>query len=211
MTIKDLYAKYKIMPNLQQHMFRVTGVAEVMCSHLKMQVDTENILLAGLLHDMGNIIKFKLDYFPEFIQPEGIEFWQKVQDEYRAKYGDNAHHATMKILEEIGVSQRVKELVDAVSFAKSKKNLDSEDFGLKICAYADMRVAPFGVVPLEGRFADGQKRYQQDGKKDTFSYAMNACIRKMEKQLFAQMDIEPDFITDEVVAPLMAKYLEIEI
>lgn len=221
MTIAEIYAKYRIMPNLQQHMFRVAGVAELIADQLLHPTveldqpftpqDCKDVVTAALLHDMGNIVKFKLDYFPEFLQPEGLTYWQVVQQEFWDVYGKNAHQATLSILKELEVSERVTELVNAVSFNKAKRNLDSDDFACKVCAYADMRVAPHGVVSLEERLADGRKRYQPEDKKDTFSYVMAAYLRKLEKQLFAVVSLVPTEIDDIKVSKLFSTYPDWEV
>ena len=57
MNIQEIYTKYKIMPSLQLHQYRVAGVAMYLCERVKMKIDTDNIIAACLLHDMGNIIK----------------------------------------------------------------------------------------------------------------------------------------------------------
>jgi hypothetical protein len=206
MTVAEIYQQYQIMPNLQQHMFRVAGVAELICQHISQQVDREEVITACLLHDMGNIIKFDLTYFPEFIQPQGLEYWQAVKDQFVAKYGQNPHHATIAIARELHASDRVVELIDAVAFNIAKQNWESSDFSRKICAYADMRVAPSGVVSLTERLEDGRKRYEKPGQKNTFSYAMGAFLKKIEGQLFVACDLEPEDITSSSVESLIKKY-----
>jgi len=206
MTIAELYGQYQIQCNLQLHMFRVTGVAELLCNNLSAVCDQENILMACLLHDMGNIIKFDLNYFPEFLQPEGREFWQTVQKKFIKKYGKNAHHGTLAILAEIGVSERIVELVNAVSFNKAKQTFESTDMGLKICAYADMRVAPHGVVSLAERLEDGRIRYNLKDKPSTFSYVMGAFLKKIETQIFEISSLSAEDITEQNVEPLLNMY-----
>ena len=85
-TITDIYTEYRIPPALQLHQFRVTGVALQIIGSIDVAVDADSIIVACLLHDMGNIIKFNLDYFPEFLEPEGLEYWQYVQNEFIEKY-----------------------------------------------------------------------------------------------------------------------------
>lgn len=198
MTISQVYQKYQINPTLQQHMCRVAGVADIICKYFSAPLDTEEILIACLLHDMGNIIKFKFDLFPEFFEPEGVEYWQDVQKNFIEKYGKNSHAATMAIVKDIGVAPRVAELIDAISFNQAKKNSESDDFAKKICMYADMRVTPHGVTSLAERLADGQKRYFRKEEDQRFAYAMGACIKKMEKQIFEQCEgFSPEQITEE--------------
>jgi hypothetical protein len=210
MTIAALYEQYQLMPNLQEHQYRVTGVAALLCDHLQVKLDREEILQACLLHDMGNIVKFDLLYFPEFLEPKGLAYWQGVQNEFIKKYGDNAHHATIKIVKELGISQRVVELIDAISFNQEKQNYEGNDFSKKICAYADMRVLPHGVRSLQERFDDGQKRYAAKHPQTPFFFAMSAYLKKIETQLFEQMDILPQAINDSTILPYMASFPDME-
>jgi len=205
-VVSDVYTQYKIMVNLQKHMFRVAGVAALICDHIpeekhaELKIDRENILRACLLHDMANILKFKLDVFPEFLEPEGVDYWQNVKDGFAKKYGAKVHPATIQIVKELGCSERVVQLIDAVSFNQEKKNFESTDFGVKICAYSDMRVAPMSVVSLAERLDDGHKRYPTTSKADErFRYAMNALLKKIEVQIFEKCDISPDDVTENAV------------
>lgn len=204
MTVKELYDIYRIMPNLQKHQYRVAGVAAVLCAEHEHRVDRDAVISACLLHDMGNIIKFDLSYFPEFVEPEGIEYWQKIKDEFLEQYGKNPHHATLEIAKKVGASDRVCELIDAVLFNRAKKNWETTDFSQKICAYADMRVAPHGVVSLAERLEDGRKRYQDVGKSQTFSFVMSSYLKKIEEQLFEGVALTPEEITDDKVELFMA-------
>lgn len=217
MTIGEVYQRYEVMPNLAEHMFRVTAVAETIGHHLLSaplpegalpftQTDLDDVVTACLLHDLGNMAKFKLEYFPEFVEPQGLAYWLKIQQRFWQNYGKNAHQATLQMLGELGVSGRVKELVDAVSFNKAKQNQTSPDYARKLCAYADMRVGPHGIVSLDGRFVDGNTRYAPDGKVGPFTYAMSACLRNIERQLFAVIALQPEDITDQKIAPLLSRY-----
>lgn len=202
MNISEIYSKYKIMPSLQLHMFRVAGVASVICDTIKVTVDRHSVVSACLLHDMGNIIKFKLDLFPEFLKPEGMEYWQKVQNEYFEKYGQDEHHATIAIAKEIGVSSKIMELLNSVGFSQADKNFESDDFDKKIAAYSDMRVEPLGVVSLEARLDDGHKRFKihRPGFDNEKMFSeMAKYLGKIEKQIFEQSSINSEEITDEKV------------
>ena len=85
-TVQQIYNEYRLMPTLQLHQLRVAGVAKIIADSFNGEIDKESIVLACLFHDMGNIIKFDLKNFPEYNQPEGIEYWQKVQSEFLEKY-----------------------------------------------------------------------------------------------------------------------------
>ncbi len=190
------------MPSLQLHMFRVGGVASVICDSISVPVDRNSVISVCLLHDMGNIIKFDLDLFPEFLEPEGRDYWKKVQDEYFEKYGRDEHTATIEIAKEIGANDRILELLNSVGFSNADENFQSEDFNKKIAAYSDMRAEPHGIVSLEDRLDDGHKRFKihKPGFSDeNFFQEMGEYLRKIEKQIFENTSIKPSDITDEKV------------
>ena len=200
-TITDIYNEYRIPPALQLHQFRVTGVALQIIGSIDVAVDADSIIVACLLHDMGNIIKFNLDYFPEFLEPEGLEYWQNVQNEYIEKYGRDEHQATLAIARELGMSEEVVANIDAVGFPNWCIASEHEDWNRKICVYADIRVAPKSVVSLEERLEDGMKRY--GGKYpelETKRFELYDCIRDIESQIFSHMTITPSDITDASIA-----------
>ena len=210
MNIQEIYTKYKIMPSLQLHQYRVAGVAMYLCERVKMKIDTDNIIAACLLHDMGNIIKFKLELFPDFLQPEGYEYWDKIQTEFKEEYGSDEHVATMAISQEIFDAQntpphssRVLELIEAIGFSNARENFEMNDFGRKIAAYADMRVEPHGVTNLEHRLLDGNKRFviHKPGLNDEgFFKEMGSYLSKIEEQLFEDLEVTPDDITEKAVS-----------
>lgn len=144
-------------------------------------MDTDSVVMAALLHDMGNIIKFDLKMFPEFLKPEGYDYWKTVQDEYFVKYGKDEHEATYAIAKEIDVSNRVFELILVVGFAKAEDNFCHDDLEKKICAYSDHRVSPFGILSLDERMVEGHKRYGYNkiggnSKSDQFERFCNKFI-----------------------------------
>lgn len=215
MNIVDVYTKYKIMPSLQQHMLRVAGVASMLVQNLKLKIKNfkfENeVVAASLLHDMGNIIKFKLDLFPEFLEPEGLDYWQDVQKNYYRQYGRDEHAATLEIAEEVLRSskiqdtrykKRIMDFIDSFSFKKAKENYQSDDFGKMICSYSDMRVEPHGVVSLSARLEDGRKRFSlnKPWQSDDQVFEEGASyLREIENRIFQNCSISPEDITDKRV------------
>lgn len=204
--ITDIYNEYKIMPNLQMHQLRVAAVAEQFCDSSDVVVDKKSIITACLLHDMGNIIKFKLGYFPEFLEPEGLEYWQNVQNEYVEKYGTDEHEAILMIAKELNMNDVVIKNVDAIGFPNWCNINEHGDLDNKICVYADARVAPFSVLNLDQRLQDGAKRYQGTDKSlDTKRDLLYDCVREIEKQIFSHSKINPEDITDTSIAERVEK------
>ncbi|MDQ3245082.1 MAG: HD domain-containing protein [bacterium] len=211
-NILDIYENYKIMPNLQEHMLRVASVAKLIVNNLNEDIiiDKEKLTIACLLHDMGNIIKFRLNFFPEFLEPQGLEYWQNVQNEYFAKYGKDEHYATGIIMREIAVREDICSMVDGMLFsALCIHSTIKTSLELRIFHYADLRVGPYGVISFEERVADVTKRYA-DVPHDEFNQIeqstrteLIACGKDIEQQIFAICKIKPEDITDESIKDVM--------
>lgn len=207
-NILEIYEHYKIMPNLALHQLRVASVILFICRNIDLKVDENIAVQSGLLHDMGNIIKFDLSVFPDFVKEKGLDYWQKVQKEYFEKYGRDEHEATQKILKELGVNERVIDIDKKMVFGNLCINRDRDDIELKLLHYADMRVGPHGVLSYEDRMADARKRYEnvpddemtrEKDKRDIFL----ACGKDIERQIFAKCKIKPEDINDESVKDII--------
>ena len=207
-TSREIYEKYNIMPALQLHQLRVAAVAKLICGNFTKPLNANEVILVCLFHDMGNIIKSDLSVFPEFLEPEGREYWEKVKAEYAKKYGTDQHAASQMIAREIELSETVAGYIGLIGFSHALEILEGDSFEKKICEYSDMRVGPHGVLSLEDRIAEGRKRYiarkgdVSTGWKDRFE-RLSGIEKKLEKQIFAETTIVPEDINDEAVAPLI--------
>lgn len=200
------------MPALQLHQYRVAGVGKLICDSLVVPVGTTNIIKSLLLHDMGNIIKFKLGVFPEFCEPEGIEYWEGVKSDFVNKYGNNEHEATYKIAREIKVDDKVLELIRAIGFSKAVDNLKSGDIEKMIVAYADQRVLPYRIGSLQDRFEDGHKRFYLKTTRSNSDFESGVeALQKIEKLIFSKSNIEPEDINDESVGSIIDSFKEFKI
>jgi hypothetical protein len=200
--ITDIYNEYKIMPNLQMHQLRVAAVAGQICDSLDIALDKNVLITACLLHDMGNIIKSNLSYFPEFLEPRGLEYWQGVKDEYIEKYGNNEHEATIKIIQELGLSDQITELAGQNQFSYMCQHRDSDNFMLKLIHYADARVGPHGVSSYDERMDEARKRYKnhKNSVEEQERQKLVVCGKEIEDQIFSHSIIKPEDITDESIA-----------
>jgi len=204
------------MPNLQLHQLRVAAVGKTVCDHFKEPINTRDVVLACLFHDMGNIIKFDLTYFPDFTEPEGLIYWQQIKDEYVRKYGLDHQTANVAIAHELMLSSAVVGYIDSIGFSNAAEIFGSDSYEQKVCEYADARVGPHGILTIEERFIDGRKRYLRrsdvqargvSAPEDEFE-ALLDFERKMEKQLFAETSIAPEDINDVSVSPLIEELWE---
>lgn len=199
------------MPQLAEHQLKVAGVAELICKNLGRTVDRKEVVVACLLHDMGNIIKFDLKFTSEllpgrFTEAE-LQAWQRVKDDYIEKYGSDEHRASLLIAGELGASERILELIDCISFQNGQSNAASQDFEKKICAYSDMRVGPRGVIDLEQRFMDLRHRYEHKhwlmGGDKIARLEFENGLRQIEKQIFYEAKILPQEITEATVGTMV--------
>jgi HD superfamily phosphodiesterase len=206
--ITEIYTEYKISPNLQRHMLWVAAVATMICDNFDESLPKEDIVTACLLHDMGNIVKYDMDVFPDFLEPEGAEYWKKIQAEFIEKYGKDDHHANLKIVKEFNVSAKVIDCVNKISFSLTCANRDSNDIVTKIIEYSDHRVNPFGIVSYDERMEEARKRYQNrenNDFKEEERQKLVACGKDSEKQIFTKCKIKPEDINDETVKPIIEK------
>jgi hypothetical protein len=179
----------------------VAAVAKMIVDNFQEPIDKESVIFACIFHDMGNIIKSDFNKFPEFLEPEGLEYWQKVKDEYVAKYGTSEHVASELIAKEINLLSSAFECLQHIGFNNATINEIGDSFENKICNYSDMRVDPYGVVAMEERMQEGRKRYENKYhsiSSNNFE-PLAQSMREMEKQIFSKTTIKPEEITDEKI------------
>lgn len=210
-TIADIYEDCRIPPWLAEHMYRVAAVSALLFDALKEKNPSlegrHDLILANLLHDAGNIIKFDLDRFPA---PDGrTDYWKAVQKDMREKYGSDEISATAAIAEELGVRSAIAPILKNTS-DQDALVLEASGTALqKIACYADQRVSPKGIVPLKERLADMRARY--DHADDEHTRALDAATERIEQALFEGLSLRSEDITDVSVAPVMEGLKSFEI
>jgi hypothetical protein len=207
-TVRQIYQNLKILPNLQEHQLKVAAVGQYLAKNLKTKggADLNLILSALLFHDIGNIIKFRLEKFKHFLgaEQERVKYWQKIKSRYILKYGSDEHQASVIIAKNLKLSPGAVELIKKMGTSHLKKIYRSKDVNLKICSYSDLRVGPERILPVNERFDDLIKRYGQTshsiGNLDQTELNRQYCL-KIEKQL--QADIAKDLknINDKLIQP----------
>ena len=214
MTLRDIYARYKIMHGLQLHQLRVAAVAKLICDNFDEPLEEREVVLTGLFHDMGNIIKSDLTTFPQFLEPEGLAYWQGVKDEFVRKYGPDEHRANIAIARELELPERVCDYIDHLGFSMLKA-IKRSSFGHKIAKYADLRVGPFGILSLDERLSEARERYGRKAKQgstlspnDGNFDELAAVAADIEKEIFAHSRIRPEDINDRTAAPVIEELWE---
>lgn len=204
-----IYQNYALPLVLQNHMLRVAAVGKWIIEHWNnhsIKLNEEDIIEVLLLHDIGNIVKGEDDnfkaLFPDTYDMESFEYWVNMRNWIREHYGNNDLQATQNIVKEIGISEKLREMIEKKQFYNNRKTYENTDYAIKICAYADQRVAPEGIMSLNGRLNEAIKRYQnvkdasvnRSDRKVLIQFA-----KKIEEQIFENVNGTPDQITDESV------------
>lgn len=207
-NIASIYSRYHIPVIIQQHQLRVAAVAKAVADAHAGKCDSDVVTQVGLLHDMGNIIKVQFDTFPETWEPEGVEYWKRIQADLIARYGADEHHATVAIAKEIGVSEAVLHCIDMIDFSHVDQVAHSGTLEEKIGIYADNRVGPFGVLSLNDRLAEAKSRYMKRTDRPFDNERHELIITRtheIERDLFKESTLTPEDITDAHIAPLLEK------
>lgn len=204
--IIDIYEQYKIMPNLQLHQLRVAAVAKQICESFNIEINHVEVITSCLLHDMGNIIKAKLDndLFP--MTEAEKEYWIEEKTIFMEKYGNDESSATAKVVKEIGVSEAIQHLIEHNDFKYICDISESDSLQKKVIKYSDLRVGPHGIVSLDGRFEDIIKRYSKLLNGDR-----RDCAEDLEKQIFSHSSIKPEDINDESVKNIIEDLKNFEV
>ncbi len=154
MNIIQIYEKYHLPPNLQMHMLRVAAISNLIIDNWNgPKIDKEAIIRVSLLHDMGNMVKIQEDFLgdKEFIE---------IRSKYLEEYGPSDHRISFEIAKNEGLSDNELIILDGKISGKNEETLNSNSYEIKICAYCDQRVAPYGVVGLRKRLEDAKVRYK---------------------------------------------------
>jgi hypothetical protein len=203
----EVYQDLGIPPNLQRHMLRVAGIAEWIAErwagpHLNLDL-LRRVLL---LHDVGNIVKGDYIKRPELLEEEAhnAPHWVRVQEKYIERYGTDDHVVSRVLAAAVGLTPDELNFMDAKIFIRNDETAMSHDYNLKVAAYADQRVAPFGVLPLETRLREAQQRYR-----DVPGSSMNnprtefliLCAVRIEAQIAAYSRESLSELTDQAIQP----------
>ena len=210
MTPAEVYAKYRIYRGLQKHQLRVAAVARFVAERSRGVASVETVTRVGLFHDMGNIIKADLPRFQEFLEPEGLVYWEGVKREFVGRYGPDEHVATAAICRDIGLSEDILSLIDNMRFSRTQWILEKGSIEQKICKYADMRVSPWGILPLRERLAEARARYQGHpmDKGETYTPELLARSADMCAEIEAWLVSKCDFVPEDITDTALASFVE---
>jgi len=219
--IVELYNHYQIPENLKQHLLTVAAIGLTIIQNwdTTATLDNELILITLLTHDLGNLAKFDLDspLSQRYLDEQGLDYWKRRQQQFRKKYGHDAHQANLKIVQELGLPRAVTEILKRQSFVNLPNLLQSvkpHTWETKICLYSDLRVTPSGLASIESRINDLQKRY---GYRD-IKWQNAETVKKwhqqsavLEAQLNQKTTISLPDLSMKKIAPLITELTRYQI
>ncbi len=212
-TIDQIYTKYSIPRNLQNHMKKVAAVGEILCEKWEGTPAPNKPLIqaALLLHDISNIVKYDLES-PEGLKILGpdrkrVEELKLIKAEFIEKYGPDERIANVAILKELNVDPEIIKLVQALEVENAIKIQDQADINVKIGLYADMRVGPNSILMLKERFAEARHRYKERIYQKYPNWdQLEFALHKIEGQLLEHAPISPEEINDFSVSLIAEKH-----
>jgi hypothetical protein len=215
MTIQEIYKKYDTMSSVANHMLSVAALTKYIFE-LKGIEDGDDYIVASLLHDIGKIVSFKLGHIPNSLGDKPVEYWEAIQDKLRMKYGRDGTVATQKMLTENNINGKILETISKIRFSLAEEVDKEKDMYMKIVCYADQRITPFGIAPLQYRMEEGGIHYMANKNitKKEFNKTWTPLAKamyKIEKSIFKDISNDPNEITDADLAGFKRDLLQTEI
>jgi hypothetical protein len=89
-----------------------------------------------------------------------------------------------------------------IGFSKILQVVQDNSWEKKICCYSDQRVGPRGVLSIDERLKEGQKRYA--GRKEkTMPFGrfeeLTSGLKELENQIFSKTVLRPEDINDQSI------------
>lgn len=191
-------------------MLRVAAIGDQISQNFTCPINRNLVVKTLLLHDMGNILKFKFTTNTMLADEDKskVDFYKKVKKEFIKKYGTHTDKATLKILQELNVDPKVIQVCKESHGNQFDNFIKEPKWEEKVCFYSDMRVGPFGVLNLINRFDNLIKR---NPKHQKYLKKLSKKSQGLEKILNQKTKIDITQISDSDIKPLIAKLKNFEI
>lgn len=221
-SIAEIYARYQVPPNLQQHMLWVAGVGKLALDHWQAEeISKKHVLEALLVHDLGNLIKFELNK-PESMRmmqtydetTTSVEKWKQIQQQMVERYGSNADLANELIAQELGLHQETQILLMRHSFERLIEILDQDHWEEKLVFWSDLRIMPQGLASTQDRVQDLRDRYYYRDTKWANPQIYNQWLQAsltLEKQLNQRTSIDLHKITQQDLKSIVVKLTDYQL
>jgi len=203
--------RYRVPSNIISHCLSVAKVAVFLArkfNHTGIEVNTELVEKAALLHDIARVCDFdKIDYrrLQQQVTQADEQTWQLVRERFKGTRHEQAAYEILK--------QSYPEVAETIRkhwyMGLLEPDCRPQSWEEKILFYADMRVMHDTIVPLNIRLEEGHKRNvhlhgsEDNSKKNTAK--VDPLVFKLEKQICSKISIEPEQITEDNIDKYLSK------
>lgn len=198
MTVREAYSIYQTPIALQNHMLGVASLAKILLEHWTGQpLHIDEIIKACTIHDIAKPMIFDLSKQKQYgISDDEIHKLELFQTELKQKFGEHEHTATIGICKEIGCSEEIVTYVDHLEWEYIPRWLETQDWASLIPIYADMKMGPKGIMPLDERLAEIKNRVGND---DAEEDEKNGKLLEKTLNEFVSLDI-PSITNEQVTS-----------
>jgi hypothetical protein len=133
-----------------------------------------------------------------------VGYWKEVQREYRERYGDVEHEATVMIAREVGAGERVVQIIHDIGTSYAAHAFEEHDLPVLVATYADFRVTPRAVVSLDERIHDLLERYAGTAKYEPYKKTTEV-YHDIEAYVMQVLGVSDVTFTDEEIRARVEK------
>lgn len=168
MKVNQIYQNYFVPKNLQEHMLRVAALSQIILENWTgPEIDKKSIIQACTLHDIAKPITFDLAKQAQFgMSQADIDRLENHQNRLKSHYGEDEHHCTVKICEEVRLNPTSITLVDNLEWKYIPRLLQENNTASLIPIYCDMRIGPKSILPLNTRLEELKNRTSSEEYED---------------------------------------------
>ena len=201
MIFEQFCKQYRILPNLKEHLLDVAAITKIISDSWvgELPCDQEDIIVAALLHDIGNMAKNTEEKLAQYLpkdELQNLDYWKSELHKFKSEYGDGDHQATEKMLSELKVKDSIREAISQKSFSNIIKNSRGDTSWLtKIISYSDLRINPDGICTLQARLDYIAERYKKYSERPDFKEMVTAA-NTLEEQIQEKVTIRLNLMND---------------
>jgi hypothetical protein len=182
MTVSEAYKEYIIPRNLGEHMLRVAALARIITDNWNgSKLEAIDIVKACALHDLAKPMTFDLAKQAQFgMSQEEIDDLASLQNRLKTSYGENEHHASVKLCQDLGCNQQSVKIADNLEWSYIPQLIERGETESLIAIYSDMRIGPKSILLLLDRLTELKNRT------DSKEYNQNVVNGTKLEQLIQQ-------------------------
>jgi hypothetical protein len=212
---EDVYDVLGLPTGLRAHMAATVAVVRLIGAQGRPELAplVHEVELAMALHDVGNAVKFDGDDSAAAAmlrEPlKTLPRWRLYAQFMRERYGGDDHHATEVILTELKVRDDLVALISRKSSRRLPEILSRGVPAEMLSLYADMRVAPEGIVSLEQRYKEANARYANSERVGLGGSVGLAQLEELQHAVCDEFGSTPDVVTSSGVEAIIADCLSL--